>query len=910
MILRSAKVNDFRLLKQPVSVDFGPGLNVIHGPNESGKTTLMEAIWCGLTLRSRATGLRVDELVPHAGGIPTVELVFDHGGFQYTLLKCFDGHRGQTSLRFQPTASHHATEQQLLEGDAAEDRVRLTMGLGESAGRARAGDEHLGVWPLLWVREGESGIRPSVRLFDGGRRSLGERLAAIAGEVLAGSGGEQTIAAVRTEYSRYFSEKQGKERTAENPLKTARDQLEAANSHLEMLSQRQAEYSEAVDRYAELGDKVRGLSAQLPKLFAGKHQLQQQGESLGHISQRANAARAELQAATARHTQLQQLMEQFDSLHRDREQAESRAADATVRIGILKAELVALESPENGQEQSLETLKEELHAADLGSRHLQTHLDAQRCRERIHELTDRLKRATASRERSERLKTQIEDIPASESVMQELERLERRHEQAMVAVHAAGAAIRVVPTQSTSIKLGSRTWQVEASTEWSQQIEEPTRFKLGDLAIIEVVPGGLEVGNFRRQAQETEKAIKQRLNELGFKSVNAARRMREARHRYEVQLQSAEITLEQIAPDGTGTIEDDLAAHRQELEPIELQLAEMDVNTSYPEDSRALLATQVDIERRAQQSRERLESALSGMASKSTARESLIAKISAAESELLAHTERVKQIETRVEALSKTVSIEKLRQELAQNTAAVVAKRGALESIEAEVRQAGGDQLDQALGKVAHDIASIESELELTRRQHHTLEGYLMAADLMGLHEALKVAEAERDRAKARFEPLAQHAAAIRLLHNTLEETRDRARQSVVEPLRRTVSPLVQSVFGDTGLAFDEQFAVEKVHRGGSSDLFEQLSGGTKEQLALLIRLGMAKVLAKGEKLTVMLDDTLVATDKERFSRIVDVLIEVSESLQIILYTCHWERYESQTAGLANTIAMASINRL
>ncbi len=908
MILRATTVSDFRILKKPVNARFGPGLNVIYGPNESGKTTLMEAIWCGLTLRSRATGQRVEDLVPHGGGIPTVELLFDHGGFQYRLLKTFDGHRGQTSLKFQPTASHSVTEQQILEGDAAEDRVRLTMGLGESAGRARAGDEHLGVWPLLWVREGESGLRPSMRLFDAGRRTLGERLATIAGEVLAGSGGEQTMAAVRAEYSRYFSEKQGKERTADNPLKAARDQLSAADSHLEALRQRQIEYSEAVDRYAKLGDKVRGLSAQLPLLVAGKHELQQQGESLGHISQRANAARAELQAATARHNQVQQLVEQFESLRRDREDAEKKGTAATQRIASLNADLVSLENPDSGQEPNLDTLKEELRTAELGARHLQLHLDARRCGERIRELNDRLQRALASRERSARLKTQIDGIPASELVMQELERLERRHEKAMVAVHAAGATISVVPNQNTTIKLGTKSWQLEESTEWSQQIEGPTSFKLGDLATIEVVPGGIEVGNFRRQAQETEKAIKQRLSELGFKTIHEARRLREARHRYEVQLQSAEIALEQIAPDGVDAIEGDLDACRQELEPIERQLSELQVNASYPEDARTLLATQVDAERRAQKTRTQLEAALSGMASKSSAREGLIGKISAAESELQVHRERVKQIQTRVESLSETVAIEKVTEEFTQTGATLATKRKALESVEREIRQAGGDQLDQAIGKVAHDIASIESELERTKRQHHTLEGYLMAADLMGLHEGLTAAEAERDRAKARYEPLAQHAASIKLLHNTLEETRDEARQSVVEPLRKTVGPLVQSVFGDTGLAFDEHFALEKVHRSGASDLFEQLSGGTREQIALLIRLGMAKVLARGDKLTLMLDDTLVATDKTRFGRIVDVLIEVSETLQIILYTCHWERYENQIAGLANTIEMASIN--
>jgi uncharacterized protein YhaN len=69
------------------------------------------------------------------------------------------------------------------------------------------------------------------------------------------------------------------------------------------------------------------------------------------------------------------------------------------------------------------------------------------------------------------------------------------------------------------------------------------------------------------------------------------------------------------------------------------------------------------------------------------------------------------------------------------------------------------------------------------------------------------------------------------------------------------------------------------------------LSGGEQEQLFLIARLALADVLAKDERQLVVLDDVLNATDSGRLARILSLLEEVSERLQIIILTCHPERY-------------------
>jgi uncharacterized protein YhaN len=69
------------------------------------------------------------------------------------------------------------------------------------------------------------------------------------------------------------------------------------------------------------------------------------------------------------------------------------------------------------------------------------------------------------------------------------------------------------------------------------------------------------------------------------------------------------------------------------------------------------------------------------------------------------------------------------------------------------------------------------------------------------------------------------------------------------------------------------------------------LSGGEQEQLFLIIRLALGQVLAKEERQLVVLDDVLNATDTGRLARVLTLLEECADRLQIVILTCHPERY-------------------
>ena len=69
--------------------------------------------------------------------------------------------------------------------------------------------------------------------------------------------------------------------------------------------------------------------------------------------------------------------------------------------------------------------------------------------------------------------------------------------------------------------------------------------------------------------------------------------------------------------------------------------------------------------------------------------------------------------------------------------------------------------------------------------------------------------------------------------------------------------------------------------------------GSALEQLALLVRIGLAEVLGSEESWPLVLDDALVNTDPARIRRVQRLLYDASRGMQILLFTCHGSLFDT-----------------
>ncbi len=90
MYLKSIHIKDWRAIED-LKLEFAPGLNVVEGPNESGKSSVREALWSAFIYPSRPRGKTVVAAARpwNTKKKPFVELCFLHGGEEWRVTKAF-----------------------------------------------------------------------------------------------------------------------------------------------------------------------------------------------------------------------------------------------------------------------------------------------------------------------------------------------------------------------------------------------------------------------------------------------------------------------------------------------------------------------------------------------------------------------------------------------------------------------------------------------------------------------------------------------------------------------------------------------------------------------------------------------------------------------------------------------------
>ena len=84
--------------------------------------------------------------------------------------------------------------------------------------------------------------------------------------------------------------------------------------------------------------------------------------------------------------------------------------------------------------------------------------------------------------------------------------------------------------------------------------------------------------------------------------------------------------------------------------------------------------------------------------------------------------------------------------------------------------------------------------------------------------------------------------------------------------------------------------AISPAEAGREAPL-QEMSGGEQEQILLAVRLALAENLTRAERHMVVLDDVLLNTDDQRLARILDYFERHKDQMQVVILTCHPERY-------------------
>jgi DNA repair exonuclease SbcCD ATPase subunit len=393
MRITSVELENWRGIRK-LSLPFKAGLNILYGPNEIGKSTVIEALQLGLSEDAHSNKQELHTIVPWNTSIKArVKLQLENrSGKQYRIEKSFP--RGEAKL-FYLTSS--AEEQSANKGQLIAEDKKVNQTLFEILGIDHAFGP---LFDLLWIKQGEA-----INLFDMGKRrktplidpGLKSEVQEIIKEQLVSEEAEAFHEQVQEEYASYFKN--------DGNLKTARDS-------------KGKKVRDLLDRKQELHSRTEATRAALQEYEEKIHKVRSIDQEIQQWEQAVEQKKAYIRKLKYKKKE-SDLLEQLE-----------------LKIKPLRAryqKLVKLT-------QELEAIESELPAARERSNEL--------ARKRRSKIEEDLKRYTSLKKELQEIRAAFETLPhIDEKELQEAESLRHSTERIRETLKQTGINVTVTPQQ-------------------------------------------------------------------------------------------------------------------------------------------------------------------------------------------------------------------------------------------------------------------------------------------------------------------------------------------------------------------------------------------------------------------------------------------------------------------------------
>jgi hypothetical protein len=854
MKLRSISLTNVRRFAgSTVCLDgLGDGLNLVAAPNEAGKSTFFEALQALLFVPARSGGAEARGLRPYAGGAPEVAAEVELGGARFRIAK-----------RWLQRPFARVTElpsgRVLAQDDEAEGWIADRI----------AGD---GPAELLWVRQGMLALEPEGR--DQAEKAERERLtkirrdllSSVARELDAVTGGRRldAIAARCAAELAELATPTGRPK-AGGRWRHAEDEAAALSGELARFDAQCAELAEALAERAEVREALAlaGDPAAAHRRATVLAEAERAAEAAREHRNRLDTACAAQRAAALERDAAAEALGAHDRTTRRRSEAEGSAAaarGASRGAADALAEAQAREAAATDAAAAARTAhasaRQRLEAAERAAR-------ANEAAGRLAGLGERLARATELAREIDAATTEARATTVSDADLRAAREAAAARDRAHARMEAGAVtvAIAYLPGVSDRISIDGRPIEPGAAVACAG----PTTLDLPGLGRLTIAPGG-DAALAAREAAGAEATLRAMLEPAGADDLPALIAIAERHAAAVARAARAVAELAGLAPQGTAALGAEIARLRD---------AAAGADPDAPEPAAAAGAEAA--------ARVALEAAERDLAA---SREARLAAVHAA----TATGEKCAEAERALVAAAAEVDALPARTSLAER---LEDRRMAADAADRRVEQLTAVLPDATAAETA--LARARAAVRDAEACRHRLEtrdaelGARIAARAdEGVEERRDETAGRVEAATARAAGYAAEARALTRLRDALATARAAARERYLAPVADELAPLLGLVLDGAELRLHPtRLLPETLARGGLEEELGRLSGGTREQIAILTRLAFARLLARSDRATpVILDDALVYADDARFARVLAALGAVAGDVQVIVLTC------------------------
>lgn len=866
MKLNRVWINQIKQFRQPLEIaDLQPGINLFVGPNESGKSTLVRAIRAAFFERYKSAG--VDDLQPwgDSSAAPEVELEFDWQGSHWKLNKRF-----LNKKRCDLYIGH-----QHITNEEAEEKLAELLGY-QFASRGASKAEHWGIPGLLWVEQGSiQDIRQSV---DHAGDHLKSALSSALGEVIS-SGGDELILQVERERAKLLTAT-GRET---GDYKKIIDECAAQQNALQTLNNTIDQYAQSVDR--------------LGKLRRERDENHQRDDNNSkHYRDQAKAAEAALAAVHALQAEeqrdqqaLRNCLINLESCRQQLRDFEQRAQQLTVRTEQKTKTTRALEECRQ-------------LTAQLQQRHQQAAAHYQTAKESLKAAREQLRRQSAQREHDQ-LATQLKDLREKHKTAADhqaelhtlrtklqaqaidgknLSQLKKLHEQLNeLRIQEQTLATRITydlePGKSITIDADAVSGQGE------RLLLQSTTLAIPGVGTLHLQPGGTDINDLARKRERLEADYNSALQNLKVKTLAEAEDRHAENQQLTRQIDQHKTRLEMLAPKGMDALNSDIQLAEQQLQKLTTDLASLPSSFSIDESANPLDEKAAEA---------KLTAAEAALKAAEQANNDHQRDLSLRERECDNAKTEWEKLQADLTAPDRQAREREALNRLNDLKAEELQLQNAIEQHRQKIDAANPDLLQQDIARLTRSADAMEKEAIQREVEISTLQIQLETLGAQGLEESRSEIQQNLERLLRHRDQLQNRAAALDLLLNLLKQKRQALTRQLQAPLQKHLNHYLKLLFPEATLTVDEHLRPQILARSNQHGDVESLSYGAREQMGLISRLAYADLLKEaGRPTLIILDDVLVHTDEERLERMKRVLFDAGERHQVLLFSCHPERW-------------------
>ena len=872
MLIRRIAVRNFRKLLHGVEIDgMEPGLTVIVGDNEEGKSTLLKALQSAFFDRYKLTGDAADAMKPFGSEVrPEVEVDFEVGQTSYRLKKGF----------LQSSSALLESDGGRWQNDSAEDQLRGLLGFS-SPGRGAAKEEHRGLSGLLWVEQGRA-FEP-LELNRDTRDALHEAIKGEVGQVTGGERGRKLLAAVQKNYDEYYTKKAGREKEV---LKRARAEAESLTDEVESIENEVKQYDGKINKLEKLKSVLTQYErdGQPAQADAERQQAQAAVRELEALEEKIHTAAAALKAAQKTFELAQSTLSNRKNKAKMLQKGEKEAERATKEVEKLDEDLRLATQAWGQAEEQRKTARTAFEEAKS------KRVTAQRGRERA-EITVEMEKLMNALNRAQEIETEIEQkqgtaaqIRIDETGLNTLKKKEGELAQQQAALEVIATILDFSPSNVQSVTVDGKKLPVDKQ----HRIIERTTLELEGFGTLEIIPGGEDIQTRRSAIDDLHSDLKADLERLGYVSIGEAEAAYREKNATLADIEKAKAELHGTASEGIERLRSELAAQRKELAAVagattlpassvetakEMETAalshETDTNQAYTAADEAFRRE----ERNVYEIRERL---------------------TGQKGALDQHRKQIESLQTELDRERQDKTDPNLEEDSATAEQKMKQCGVALKELEDRRERMSPDAVRRERDRAQDVYRELKGRIDKDQREARDLGVELRTIGQKGLGEEIEQKRGEREAATQKLKHLELDAKAWKLLLDTLQQAEREAKEVFLAPVTERLQPYMNLVFPDTKLQLDDEGMEIAALRRTHDEPFASLSIGTREQIAVLARLALADLLReKGKPVVLILDDALVNCDDARFNRMTLALRKAAKNVQIIILTCHEARYGS-----------------